>query len=66
MRLLHALGDEAAGSGGVDRASFVAGALRELSVGLCRDNFLKCTLHVRECLQSPVGRGSGLACVCPE
>jgi hypothetical protein len=34
MKLLHALGDEAAGPGGVHRASFVAGALRELSVGL--------------------------------
>jgi hypothetical protein len=39
MKLLHALGDEAAGPGGVQRASFVAGALRELSVGLCRGNF---------------------------
>jgi hypothetical protein len=39
MKLLHALGDEAAGPGGVNRASFVAGALRELSVGLCRGNF---------------------------
>jgi hypothetical protein len=40
MQLLHALGDEASGPGGVTRASFVAGALRELSVGLCRGNFL--------------------------
>jgi hypothetical protein len=40
MDLLHKLGDEAAGPGGVTRASFVAGALRELSVGLCRGNFL--------------------------
>jgi hypothetical protein len=24
-----------------------------------------CTVRVWECLQSPVGRGSGLACVCP-
>jgi hypothetical protein len=39
MKLLHALGDEAAGPGGVTRASFVAGALREISVGLCRGNF---------------------------
>jgi hypothetical protein len=37
--LLHALGDEAAGTGGVDRASFVAGALRECSIRLCRGNF---------------------------
>jgi hypothetical protein len=40
MALLHLLGDEAAGHGGVSRASFVAGALRELSVGLIRGNFL--------------------------
>jgi hypothetical protein len=39
MKLLHLLGDEAAGPGGVTRASFVNGALRELSVGLCRGNF---------------------------
>jgi hypothetical protein len=39
MKLLHALGHEAAGPGQVDRASFVAGALRELSVGLCRQLF---------------------------
>jgi hypothetical protein len=39
MKLLHALGDEAAGPGGVTRASFVAGALRETSVGLCRGSF---------------------------
>jgi hypothetical protein len=38
MKHLHALGDEAAGPGGVTRASFVAGAL-EISVGLCRGNF---------------------------
>jgi hypothetical protein len=40
MKLLHQLGDEAAGPGGITRASFVAGTLRELSVGLCRGNFL--------------------------
>jgi hypothetical protein len=41
MKLLHLLGDEAAGPGGVTRASFVHGALRELSVGPeCRGNFL--------------------------
>jgi hypothetical protein len=40
MALLHSLGDEAAGPGGVSRASFVAGALRELSKGLIRGNFL--------------------------
>jgi hypothetical protein len=43
MKLLHALGDEAAGPGGVTRGSFVAGALREISVGLCKGNlFLYC------------------------
>jgi hypothetical protein len=40
IKLLHPLGDEAAGPGGITRASFVAGTLRELSVGLCRGNFL--------------------------
>jgi hypothetical protein len=36
MILLHALGDEADSPGRVDRASFIAGALREFSIGLCR------------------------------
>jgi hypothetical protein len=40
MKRLHDLGEEAAGPGGVSRLSFVAGALRELSVGLRRGNFL--------------------------
>jgi hypothetical protein len=40
MALLHMLGIEAAGPGGVLCASFVAGALRKLRVGLCRGNFL--------------------------
>jgi hypothetical protein len=39
MKFLHALGDEAAGPGGITRTSFVAGALWEFSVGLCRCNF---------------------------
>jgi hypothetical protein len=39
MKLLHELGDEAAGPGGVSRASFVAGALLEISIGLIRGNF---------------------------
>jgi hypothetical protein len=39
MTLLHALGDEAASRGGIGRASFVAGALRDLSIGLCRGIF---------------------------
>jgi hypothetical protein len=40
MKLLHLLGNEAASPGGVTRASFVNGALRELNVGLCRGNIL--------------------------
>jgi hypothetical protein len=40
MKLLHDLGEEAAGPGSVSWSSFVAGALRELIVGLCRGNFL--------------------------
>jgi hypothetical protein len=39
MKLLHALGDEAAGPGGVTRASFVACALQEICIGLCMGNF---------------------------
>jgi hypothetical protein len=39
MKLLHDLGEEAAGPRGVSWLSFVVGALRELSVGLCRGNF---------------------------
>jgi hypothetical protein len=39
MKLLHDLGDEAAGPGGVMQASFVMGALRELSIGLIRGNY---------------------------
>jgi hypothetical protein len=39
MKLLHTLGEEAAGPGGVSRASLVEGALRELSVGLVRGNY---------------------------
>jgi hypothetical protein len=36
MMLLRSLGDEAAGPSSVTLASFVNGALRELSMGLCR------------------------------
>jgi hypothetical protein len=32
MKLLHVLGNEAAGPGGVTQASFLAGALREISI----------------------------------
>jgi hypothetical protein len=63
LKLLHALGDEAAGPGRVDWAS-LAGALRNLCVGLCRGIFF--AVHVWECLQSPVGRGPRLACECPQ
>jgi hypothetical protein len=40
------IADEAAGSGGVDQASFVPRALRELSIGLCRGDLF---IH-RACL----------------
>jgi hypothetical protein len=40
MKLLHDLGEAGAGPGGVSRSSFVAGAQRELSVGLYRGNFM--------------------------
>jgi hypothetical protein len=40
MALLHRLWDEATGPGRVSRACFVEGALREISIGLCRGNFL--------------------------
>jgi hypothetical protein len=40
MKLLHDLGEEAAGPGGVSWSSFVVGALKEFSLGLCRGNFL--------------------------
>jgi hypothetical protein len=39
MKLLHEPGDESTGPGGAKRASFGAGALREISVGLVRGNF---------------------------
>jgi hypothetical protein len=38
MTLLHALGGEAAGSGGMSQASFVAVTLQEVSVGLLQGN----------------------------
>jgi hypothetical protein len=56
MKLLHALGDEAAGPGRVNRASFVAGALRELSIGLRRGN----VFMYRACLEILAkSRGTG-------
>ena len=38
LGFLSQLGDEACASGTISKAAFVAGALRELSVGLCRGN----------------------------
>jgi hypothetical protein len=64
MKLWHTLVDEASGLDGVDRASSVAGALCELSVGLCRGNFLMCCA----CLgMLAVSSGTGLqaASMCP-
>jgi hypothetical protein len=40
MKLLQELGDGASGLAGVEWASFVVSTLRELSVRLCRGNFL--------------------------
>jgi hypothetical protein len=40
LRLMARLGQGAAESaGGVSKSGFVAGAIRELSVGMCRGNF---------------------------
>jgi hypothetical protein len=62
MKLLHALGDEAAGPCGVDRASFVAGALRGVSIGLCRGDLSM----YRACLGMLVkSGGTGLSCTGP-
>jgi hypothetical protein len=46
MKLLHLLGVEAAGPGGVNRASVVYGALRELSMDLCWGNCLSYRAYV--------------------
>jgi hypothetical protein len=54
---MHEWSQMASGPGGVDRASFVAGALRELSIGLCRGFFPYSTMHVWKCLQNPLGGG---------
>jgi hypothetical protein len=63
LKLLHALGDEAAGPGGVTRASLVAGAFWEISAGLCRGNFFM----YRACLgliakASGTGFRAGMLC----
>jgi hypothetical protein len=65
MKLLHDLGEEAAGPGGVSRSSFVAGALRELSVGLCRGNFLAYRASLGGVSPAPAALASGLGCPCP-
>jgi hypothetical protein len=59
MKLLHTLGEEAAGPGGVSRASFVAGALRKLRVGLVKGNYFLC-----RALVGMLARSSG-ACFRP-
>jgi hypothetical protein len=58
MELLHKLGEKAAEPGGVSWASFVAGALRELRVGLYSANFF---MHCARL----VGRASGPGWMCP-
>jgi hypothetical protein len=60
MMLVHSLGDEAAGPGGVTRASFVNGALRELSMGLCRSCLIIPSILLA-CWQGQVEPPSGLA-----
>jgi hypothetical protein len=58
-KLLLLLGDEAAGSGGVMRASFVKWALRELSVGLYRSS--TCLIeHLLACWLGQVAPASWL------
>jgi hypothetical protein len=65
MKLMHALGDKAAG--GVKWVSFVGGALHELSVGLtfCAGSLFLCIVHVWEYLLSTVGQGSSGQQSCP-
>jgi hypothetical protein len=46
IKVVHALGDAAVSPGGVGRASFVAGAVRELGIGLCGGNFFMCQASV--------------------
>jgi hypothetical protein len=70
MKLVHDLGEEAAQAGpsGVSRSSIVAGALRELSVGLCRGNFLAYRASFSQrggCWPGPAALASGLGCPCP-
>jgi hypothetical protein len=63
MKFLHELGDKAAGPGGVLRSSFVAGALREISIGLIPENFF-CSWHPVACWLGPAATASGLTWLC--
>jgi hypothetical protein len=66
MKLLHELGDEATGPGGVTRASFGAGALREISVGLVREKFyLLSGIRLMLARSSSASFRPGLAWPCP-
>jgi hypothetical protein len=56
MKLLHSLGDQAAGLGGVMWAIFDSGDQCELGVGLCRE----ISLAVLTCLPGLVEQDSGL------
>jgi hypothetical protein len=60
MKLLHELGDDAPGPGGVSRACFVTRALREISIGLIRGNFFVIE-HPPACWLGPAALASGLA-----
>jgi hypothetical protein len=62
MKLLHALGDE--GPVGSSGHPLLQALCASLALG-CVGAISSCTVRVWECLQSPVGRGSGLAFVCP-
>jgi hypothetical protein len=59
MKLLHSLGEEAPGPGGVSRASCVDGAQGELSIGLFKGNYFLCRASF-----GMLARSSG-ACLCP-
>jgi hypothetical protein len=63
MKFLLELGDKAAGPGGVLRTSFVAGALREISIGLIQENFF-CYWHPVACWLGPAATAYGLAWLC--
>jgi hypothetical protein len=64
MKLLHSLGDEAAGPVGSRGHPLLQALCASLALG-CVGAISSCTMLVWECLQSAVGRGFGLACVCP-